>query len=84
MDNLKITERKPVMTQRKGRKLIATVIQNTLISPVRIATASNKLIGKKKRDVILRWRLKEININNYVVREVVDISEINKAASSLS
>lgn len=35
------------MTQREGRRLRVTVIQNHTISPVKITAVSNHLIGKK-------------------------------------
>ncbi|XP_055915519.1 uncharacterized protein LOC129948511 [Eupeodes corollae] len=45
------------------------IIQNHTVSPVKVVVASNQLIR----------RLKEININKYVLRKVIDISENNKA-----
>lgn len=58
LKNLKRTGRKPVLNQKECRRLLGTIMENPSISPVKVAAASENIIGKKVRDATLRRRMK--------------------------
>lgn len=79
LKNLKRTGRKPVLNQKQRRHILNVVVNNPTASPVKIAAESKNIIGRQISEATLRRRLKEADINTYVVRKVIDITPTNQS-----
>ena len=67
-------------TKPKGlKKLIEKILTNHTISPAKVATESEQIIGWKVSDATIRRRLKEVNIKTFVLRATIDITPTNPA-----
>jgi len=78
LENKKRTNRKVALNPRDCRHIIGVVLYNPTISPVKIAAASKNLVREHISDSTLRRRMKEVDINSYVIRAVFNITPRNK------